>query len=1067
MPEERRVVTVLFADVTGSTALGEESDPEDVRALMGRYYAIARETVGAHGGTLEKFIGDAVMAVFGMPQAHGDDAERALATALALREALARDDRTAALRLRIGVNTGEVVAVRERDAGDFLVTGDAVNVAARLQQHAEPGSILVGTRTRVAVAGSFAFGDERAVEVKGKREPVRAAELRGRVAEHRAPRAPFVGREDDLAQLALVAARAFKERRPRLVTITAPAGTGKSRLVEEFVSRLERATVATAQCLPYGSSVTYLPLRGFARATLGAESDAEIVARAREAFGSAGQTAADAERLASLIGATFGAASESVERDREPLFNAWRLLIEALASRGPLVVVFEDLHWASDSLLDLVEHVTHPRTAAPLVMVALARPELIDRRPEWGGGRKNFTAIGLEPLSDDETRDLVALMTEGVPGAMAERIVERAGGNPFFAGELVRAYEDRKRAGAGDEGFVLPDTVHATVLARIDLLPEEHRAVLEYASVVGRTARVAAVAALLPDRPAAAIGGALEALAERDLLVPQGRETFTFRHIVIREVAYATLPRAQRVQAHLRLAAWLEGYGAAQGEELAELVAYHYRQAIALSPGGKLPEGLDRAKVVSALERAARVAWSGGAFAECEEQLREAVRLSPPEEHLRLLELIGDVVRFGDAGAAGYREAYERWRESGTGDPAVGARLLVKRLVLVGRWVGSLTLVPTKEELAGDVAEARGLLARSPDPLLEARLACAIAFSMWRWEADERDGLPPLVAEVERAVALFAERGDTLLESEALDALGLLYRAGDDWAAAIRCADRRLLNADRLDLLERQDAVAMRALDSLLLGDYAAAARAFDGSRALLRAGESEASLAHIATWSAYGAFLLGEWDDVIRLGDLLIAFREESRIATGRFTAAGWIAAIRVSAARLDDTRLARYRTSLASVAEVATLPPGHGLRWYVAALVEGEIEAADALLRGSHPPTAKAEAISILLFDGETRIDEATLVAVEGAAVTIPAVLAARIALARALNDGRPDALRQAVAALDGAGIVPDAARAAALLAIATRDERDRAAAERRLAALGDRRYVQKLAEELGPVF
>ena len=445
MSEERRVVTVLFSDVAGSTAMGESNDPEDVRALLGRYYGIAREVIAAHGGTLEKFIGDSVMAVFGIPQAHGDDAERALVAALALLEAVARDPQTAALSLRIGVNTGEVVASRKSDAGDFLITGDAVNVAARLQQHAEPGAILVGGRTRRAVSG-FRFGAVQELAVKGKSQPIGAAALIERLKDRRAVRAPFLGRDHDLAQLDLVARRAFSERRPQLVTITAPAGTGKSRLVEEFAGRVVGGVkVVTAQCLPYGSAVTFLPLRGLVRELLGAEREEDILPSLQRTFKEAGHSDADAAHLAALIGVTLGDETESERRDRDELFTAWRLLVEAQATRGPLVVVFEDLHWATDTLLDLVENVTVSRMSTPLVMFALARPELLDRKRNWGGGRRNFTSLGLEPLSDEETRGLVESLTEEVPIAIADRIVKRAGGNPFFAGELVRAYAERDR----------------------------------------------------------------------------------------------------------------------------------------------------------------------------------------------------------------------------------------------------------------------------------------------------------------------------------------------------------------------------------------------------------------------------------------------------------------------------------------------------------------------------------------------------------------------------------------------------------------------------------------------
>ena len=1063
MPEERRLVTVLFADVTGSTALGESTDPEDVRAILGRYYAIAQDVIRQHGGTLEKFIGDAVMAVFGIPQAHGDDADRALNAALVLREAVAADPGTAALRLRIGVNTGEVVASREPGGADFLVTGDAVNVTARLQQHAEPGTILVGGRTRIAAGGAFRFGDEERLEVKGKSEPIRASVLEERLAARPVARAPFVGRDADLAQLALVARRAFTERRPQLVTVTAAAGTGKSRLIEEFLARLDGdapVTIATAQCLPYGSSVTYLPLRGLARGLLGVEGEIDLVDRVRDAFAASGQAPTDADRLARLVGATLGGAAEPEERDRDQLFAAWRLLVEALARRGPVVVVFEDLHWASDSLLDLVEHVTLPRTSAPLVMVALARPELLDRRPQWGGGRRNFTAVGLEPLSPDETRQLVDLLTEGVPGAMADRIVDRAGGNPFFAGELVRAYEERKRAGALDEEIVLPDTIHATVLARLDALPEEERTVLEYAAVTGRTARAAAIHALLPDRAPEAIDAALESLAEREMLVPREAGTYTFRHIVIREVAYATLPRSERVPAHLRLATWLDEYAAASGEEFAELVAYHYRQAISLSPGGRVPKELPLAKVVAALERAAKVAWAGAAFEEAAAQLREAIRLSPVEEHQRLYELLGDILRFGQDAVDGYREAYERWRALPGGDPVVGARLLVKRLVVLGRWTGSVPHLPSEAEVATLRDEARRLLELVPDPDLKARLACVQAFMLMNTQATDRPAVEEMVREVSAARRVFAERGDRTAESEALDALGALYRSGlDDWEASLACGRERLADTDGLDLLERVDAWSVVTWDLVLLGRYAEAIRTLDEARAHLRPGEGESSLNHVAAWAAYAAALSGAWDDALRIGDMLVAMREESRVAVGRHTTPGWIGVIRVAAARLDETRLARYRSAFAAVADLPSLTDA-GWRQLFETFLDGDAAAGSAFLSAREgQPDRKADVISFMLFELGAPIEEAALAMLESRSA-IPSLLRLRIQLARSVkSDDR--AVREAIDALDEGGLVADAARAAALLALRTRDAADRANAERRLSALGDRLYLQRLAD------
>ena len=1059
MPEERRVVTILFSDVAGSTALGESSDPEDVRAVLARYYAIAREVIGAHGGTVEKFIGDAVMAVFGIPQAHGDDAERGLAAALALRERVAADPQTAALSLRIGVNTGEVVATRETEAADFLVTGDAVNVAARLQQSAEPGTIVAGERTMRAVSG-FRFAAEQRIAVKGKREPIAGAELIERVAERRAPRSPFLGREHDLAQLRLVADRAFSERRPQLVTITAPAGTGKSRLVEEFISRLGTSVdVATAQCLPYGSAVTFLPLRGLARGLLRLDRDADLPARLRATFSAAGYADQDADRLASVIGATLGEATTSERHDRDESFSAWRVLIETLAAKGRLVVVFEDLHWAADTLLDLVEHVTVARTNAPLVMVALARPELIDRRPGWGGGRRSFTSLALEPLSDTDTRDLVGVLTEGVPTSIADRIVERSGGNPFFAGELVRAYEARRREGTSDADIVLPDTVHATVLARIDMLPERDRHVLEYASVTGRTARAPAIAALLPAVPVADITEALEALVEREFLVPQTAGTYTFRHIVIREVAYATLPRAERVRGHLRLASWLEDESAASANELAELIAYHYRQAIALSPGGRLPASLAATTVIAALERAARLAAAGGAYAEALEQIDEAIRLAPDHEKLRLFETQGDLTLFGDPALNGYAEAFDRWSAGVDRDPAIGARLLTKRLGVAGRWSGSITRPMQLDEFTALFDQATALFKAAPDAQLEAKLACARAFTLTHGRLPDRTLLDELEKDVRAALAVFAARDDTDALSEAYDALAAVLRDVGDYEGAAAADRQRLAMLERLGLVERVDAFSVLIWDLVFLGRYEDAITEFT-SRVMLRPGEPEFTLSHATGWAAYAAMLCGRWDDALRFADRIVGHHEEWPGGSMRFTYPGWVAALRVAAATEDATRLARYRSVCRAIADLAALDEGH--RWHWIAILEGDAAAArSGLAQSWMSRDRKGELIALILFDARQALSEAELAAVEGESVADPPVVTARIALARALN-ADDDSLRAAVRDLHETGLVADAARAATLLALRTHQNADRAEAERQLTMLGDRQYLRLLSEE-----
>ncbi|HEV2237412.1 MAG TPA: adenylate/guanylate cyclase domain-containing protein, partial [Ktedonobacterales bacterium] len=350
MAEERKLVTVLFADVTGSTALSEALDPEDLRALMGRYFEHAQQVIPAHGGALEKFIGDAVMAVFGLPRAHGNDTERALAAALALRAAIEGDVLLAGrLVLRIGVNTGEVVAANDPAPGEFLVTGEAVNVASRLQTAAAPGEILASERTKEAADAAMRFGPGRQIAVKGKRQPVRDFALKGPRPTRKMGRPPLVGRSSDLAQLALLRDRALEERRPQLVSIIAPAGTGKTRLLLEFLEQTPAAAgwrVATARCLPYGQALTFWPLRGMLTELLGAEFTSERVAAALLAGGHAPD---DAERLADLVLATLGVESGGAT-EREQTFHAWRALLEALARAAPRIIVFEDLHWASESL---------------------------------------------------------------------------------------------------------------------------------------------------------------------------------------------------------------------------------------------------------------------------------------------------------------------------------------------------------------------------------------------------------------------------------------------------------------------------------------------------------------------------------------------------------------------------------------------------------------------------------------------------------------------------------------------------------------------------------------------
>ncbi|MEK7863158.1 MAG: hypothetical protein AAB295_07845, partial [Chloroflexota bacterium] len=592
-------------------------------------------------------------------------------------------------------------------------------------------------------------------------------------------------------------------------------------------------------------------------------------------------------------------------------------------------------------------------------------------------------------------------------------------------------------------------------------LPAVERSVLEYAAVAGRTARLGAVGALLAELPESTIADAFDALADRDLLVAQGGGAFTFRHIVIREVAYATLPRSERVRAHVRLARWLEEQ-AGEGQEFAELIAYHYRQAIALSPGNRVPEGLDATTVVAALERATRSATNVGAFREAAAQMREAIRLSPPGEHLRQHELVGDLMLFGDDAINGYAEALSRWRAHPDPDPAVGARLLVKQLGVATRWAGSIARSPEPEETAALAAEARGLLDRAPDPIVEARLAFARAFEITRTSKSDRAAIDALARQVEAGRALYASRGDVEGESEALDAIASLYRSAlGDAERALGYTRERLAMAERLSLLERMDAWSVAIWDLVYLGRNDEATDMYRDARRALRASEPVYMTAHAAAWATYAAMLCGRWDEALALGDLMIGMLEESRINTGRFMFPGWVGALRVAAGRVDTTRLARYRSAFTAHANVPLLTTRNRPMW-VAFIDRDSVAARQAL---ANPvvtaPDRKGEVIALLLFDLGERLGEEELQAIERHAAGDPPVLRLRIALARALNGSEAD-VRTAIAVLDEAHLVADAARAAALLALRTRDAGDRADAERRLTSLGDRQYLQKLAEE-----
>jgi len=912
--EERRVVTVLFADVAGSTALGEALDPEDARILLRRYYDVARETVAEHGGIMEKFIGDAVVAVFGFPQTHDDDPQRALATAIALRDRVREDPiLREQLPIRLGVNTGEVVAVRESATGDFPLTGDAVNVASRLQELSEPWGILCGERTVASARTAFEFGPAITVEARGKSQPIRALPLLSRAEPGRvATKTALVGRDADLEQLELAARRALREKRPFLASIIAPAGVGKTRLLEEFLDRLpsieSHATVAVAQCLPYGQRLTYWPLRSVLYRLIGVPDDAKpptVRSAIRSWLEGSGLEAMD--RAAELLAATIGAGEAEVT-DPSALLAAWRTFFEIAARRAPLVLVFEDLHWSSDSLLDLFEFVMQPRGELPLLMIALTRPELLDRRPGWGGGRRNYLSIALEPLSDGDTARLVEQLLEGRSLDLVERVVRHAEGNPFFAGELVRSVLERPGV---DQ---LPDTVQATVLARIDLLVPLERRMIQLGAVYGRTFRLAGIEALAPELRQ--LDDVAMRLVEKDLLRSAGTDSFTFRHILIREVAYQTLTRAERGRLHASAAGWLEGLAPEREGALAELIAYHYREAALILTAQRPNEAATtriREKAVDWLSHAADTAAAAAAALEGSRHLRSAIELAEPARLPDLYQRLGDMAPLGAVAVDAYRVALRLCREQGR-PPTQELQILAGLLTTYMRFQGSVADRLSEPAMVALRQEARAIAERVQDErTLASYLAADGFFPFWLRGLDRpasRDEIAAASDSAQRALEIARRLDDPNLQSMALDALSGAAFIADDWRRGLEYAAERLTFQVRLSMLEKLDACGMVAWCSAMIGDLDEANRVCAEALAQTQPGQAPAPTLHVVAWRIYALTLLGRWDEALTMAERAHQLWVELGRPSIGYALEGFMAAIDVARARQDEPLVDRYAT-------------------------------------------------------------------------------------------------------------------------------------------------------------
>jgi class 3 adenylate cyclase/tetratricopeptide (TPR) repeat protein len=597
--EVRKTVTVLFADVQGSTALGERTDPESLRRAMGRYFDATRTVLERHGGTVEKFVGDAVMAVFGIPVLHEDDALRAVRAAAELREKVAAVndelERDYGIRIenRTGINTGEVVA----GEGETLATGDAVNVAARLEQAAPVGEILLGEQTYKLVRDAVRVEPLEPLELKGKAEPVPAFRLvevvPGALGHARRLDSPMVGRERERRRLRDAFEQAAGDPSCQLFTVLGAAGVGKSRLVAEFLDAVEgSAAILRGRCLPYGDGITYWPLAEALKAAAGiAEDDPPDDARRKLATLVSGEE--HGEQIATTVGGLLGLATAAVGSDEA--FWAVRKLVEALARDRPLVVVFDDIHWAEPTFLDLVEHIADWSRETPILLLCLTRPELLDSRPGWGGGKLNATSVLLEPLSAEQAETLVEnlLGQARLAAEVRTRIVEAAEGNPLFVEELLGMLIDdgllERRNGtwtptADLSTLAIPPTIQVLLAARLERLDAEERAVVERASIEGKVFHRGSVAELSPDAMRASVPTRLMTLVRKELIRPDraafvGEDAFRFRHLLIRDAAYEALPKEPRAELHERFAVWLEQKAGERVTEYEEILGYHLEQA--------------------------------------------------------------------------------------------------------------------------------------------------------------------------------------------------------------------------------------------------------------------------------------------------------------------------------------------------------------------------------------------------------------------------------------------------------------------------------------------------------
>jgi tetratricopeptide (TPR) repeat protein len=813
--------------VTGSTELGESTDPEALRALLARYFERMKAILEGHGGSVEKFIGDAVMAVFGVPVAHEDDALRACRAAVEMRDALPG----LGIAGRVGVDTGEVVTGTE----ERLATGDAVNVAARLEQAAQPGEVLIGLDTLRLARSAVEVGEERLLELKGKSEPVAAFPLLAVTGElERGFATPMVGRENELLRLRAVFDQAVRDHSCQLFTVLGSAGVGKSRLAAEFLAGLE-TQVVRGRCLSYGEGITYWPV-------------VEILEQLSSL------PAGDAARpLRSLRGGREEPGSA------EDIAWAFRKLLEQEAQDQPLVCLLDDLHWAEETLLDLVEHVADLSRDSPILLLCMARPELLERRPSWGGGKWNATTVLLEPLDAAETERLLAELG-GVSDQLRERIVQVAEGNPLFVEEMLALVRD---SGTGE--LDVPPTIQALLAARLDQLDAPERAVLERGSVEGRTFHRGAVAALTDGN--GSVDQRLLALVRKELVRPDrpqlpGDDAYRFRHLLIRDATYEALPKATRAELHERFADWLQGRVGELQAEYDAVIGHHLEQAYRFRSelGTNDPTLAERAGRFLAV--AGRIAQARGDMAGAVNLFTRASELLPAEDPERGEVLIGLALAAVQTGEL--RRSSDAARELIRLGEEQGDRRLECMGQMQAMWVRSASdPTVTTEEIQAAAQAAIPILEAAEDEagLARALRLLGIAYHMVGRTGEHIDAL-------ERALAHARRARDTAHEMEIMGWLAVVYVFGPTPVEQAQARLEEMRTEARAKSLLSVEGILLRFLGALegMRGN-------FDQARDLFQRGLVILTDYGLGEWIAGQTQLTGYVE--LLAGDYLAAERE------------------------------------------------------------------------------------------------------------------------------------------------------------------------------------------------